>query len=75
MSWIIIIIIIVLLLLLTNDKENFSMGALTQLYSKGPQDTYLTGDAWKYFPYWWDNYWGSPYYIPNRTFYDDYFYF
>lgn len=74
MYWIIIIIIIVLLLLHDN-RENFGMGALTQLYAKGLQDTYLTGDAWKYFPYMWENNWYSPYHMPTRSFYNDYFYY
>ena len=32
------------------SKEGYSQAALIQLYAKGPQDTYLTGDAWKYIP-------------------------
>lgn len=31
-------------------KEHYSMGALNQLMAKDVQDTYLTGDAWKYIP-------------------------
>lgn len=38
-------------------KENFGGGALTQLYAKGPQDTYLTVNSEKYIPeYWWNQY-------------------
>ena len=44
-------------------KEGISQGALTQLYAKGPMDTYLTGDAWKYIPWWYySGYYGYPYY-------------
>ena len=53
-----IILIIVLVLagiFLFDKKENYA-GALIQLYSKGPQDYYLTGD----YPY------SYPYYYRNR---------
>ena len=40
---IIFIIIALAIFLLYNYKENFA-GALLQLYAKGPQDYYLTGD-------------------------------
>lgn len=40
-------------------------GALIQLAAKGPQDTYLTDDAWKYlYPYYYSPYY--PWYIPTR---------
>ena len=48
-------------------KETNDSGALIQLAAKGPQDTYLTGDAWKYlyypyhYPY--SYIYGFPYYI------------
>lgn len=37
-----------------NKKEHSTIGSLIQLYAKGPQDTYLTGDAWKYIPPWYN---------------------
>lgn len=53
-----IIILIIVLLYLFNKKENYA-GALIQLYSKGPQDYYLTGDyPYTYYPY----YYGNRYY-------------
>lgn len=44
-----LIIILVIYILLYNvvDREKFA-GALTQLYAKGPQDTYLYGDVDRY---------------------------
>lgn len=64
---IIIILIVVLLLikLLFNTVEGFG-GALVQLYSKGPQDTYLTVDTDKYiYPYHYYRSYSLPYnYIP-----------
>ena len=53
-----IVAILVFLFLTKKDKtvEGISTGALIQLYAKGPQDTYLTGDAWKYSPYWFPYY-------------------
>ena len=56
----IIIFILIIFNFLKYKKEDYSQGALTQLYAKGPQDTYLTGDAWKYIPYWY--YGGYPYF-------------
>ncbi len=36
----------------SQENEHYS-GALTQLYAKGAQDSYLYGDVWKYNdPYW-----------------------
>lgn len=52
-----ILILLVVLIYLFNKKENYS-GALIQLYSKGPQDYYLTGD----YPYYYQYYY--PYYYP-----------
>jgi len=57
MILIITIIILVIFLLFVipeffrKDEEQFDeTGALTQLYAKDVQDSYLTGDAWKYTP-------------------------
>jgi len=67
---IIFIIIILFLILLYVNKENFS-GALLQLYAKGPQDYYLTGDT---FPHYYPMY--NPYYYPmyNPYYYPYYIY-
>ncbi len=47
-----------------DKSENYSQAALIQLFAKGPQDTYLTGDAWKYIPpfyyYGWPYAWNMP---------------
>lgn len=40
---VLLIMIIIVFVYLLNKKENYA-GALIQLYSKGPQDYYLTGD-------------------------------
>ena len=48
--WVIVVIVgLIIFISLHSDIkiEGFS-GALTQLYAKGPQDTYLTNDAYKY---------------------------
>ena len=34
-------------------KEHFGEGALTQLFAKGPEDSYLTYDTDKYVPEYW----------------------
>lgn len=69
----IVIALLALLLISTRKKEKYNQGALIQLFAKGPQDTYLTGDAWKYIPWYYGSY---PYYsygrywpwnIPTRT--------
>ena len=59
--------VIVLFILFNNknNKEHYSAGALTQLFAKGPEDTYLSGDAWKYIPYGYYYGWG-PFYAPTR---------
>jgi len=44
------ILMFVLILMYSKRKENYNMGALIQLVAKDPQDSYLTGDAWKYYP-------------------------
>ena len=59
---ILILILLVVLLYLFNKKENYS-GALIQLYSKGPQDYYITGD----YPYYYQYYY--PYNYRNRRYY------
>lgn len=44
-----------------NDVDEKFSGALVQLYAKGPQDLYLTGDVEKYIPeLWWQ-------YFPNAN--------
>lgn len=43
------------------DKVEGHNGALVQLVAKGPQDTYLTGDAWKYYPWWFNGAYDYPY--------------
>lgn len=60
-----IIVIILIIIVLLERKEGYSAGALTQLMAKGPQDTYLTGDAWKYIPWWYYNY-PYPYMMSTR---------
>lgn len=64
---IIAFVVIALFLIYNKDiKETYNFGALTQLYAKGPQDTYLTGDAWKYIPpYFYGHHW-RPFYNPTR---------
>ena len=50
-KWVLIIIIgTIMFISLHQDVkiEDFGGGALTQLYAKGPQDTYLSEDAYKY---------------------------
>ena len=72
-----ICLIIFILVLVTYSKsqttEHYSMGALTQLMAKGPQDTYLTGDAAKYmalyYPYGYPNFvWNNPTRLYNKYF-------
>ncbi len=60
---IIVIIIALAIFLLYNYKENFA-GALLQLYAKGPQDYYLTGDNYSYYnPYYYYGRYYPRYYI------------
>ena len=68
---IIIFIIIALgIFLLYNHKETFA-GALLQLYAKGPQDYYLTGDTNLsynypyYYPYYFGRYYPRYYMYPS----------
>lgn len=55
---IVLLVILLIVYLYKTDKEHYNQGALIQLMAKGPQDTYLTDDAWQYmyYPYY------SPYY-------------
>lgn len=60
-TFIIIILLLVGFILFNDMKKEHQTGALIQLHAKGPQDTYLTGDAWRhlyYYPFY------SPYYYP-----------
>ena len=57
---ILLIILIIVILYLSNKQENYG-GALVQLYSKGPQDNYLTGDYPNYNSY-------NPYYNPYNPY-------
>ena len=62
MNKIIIILIVICLIVLIFGQNRLvegNNGAILQLVAKGPQDTYLTGDAWKHIPWWYYNY---PYY-------------
>lgn len=47
---ILVIIVIIGINYIYRNSEKFSQGAWTQLVAKDPQDSYLTGDAWKYYP-------------------------
>jgi len=67
--FIIIVAVIILFLLSSSNtvtKEKYSDAALIQLYAKGPEDTYLSGDAWKHVPWlYYTAYPGvGPYYSP-----------
>lgn len=63
-----ILLICVVVGFLMGKKEHYNMGVINQLQAKGPQDTYLTGDAWKYIPWWYYNYpyTYGPWHIPTR---------
>ena len=63
-----IVLITIILFLFAQYKktENYSDGAYTQLVAKDVQDTYLTGDAWKYIPIYDYTYSYTPY---NFSFY------
>jgi hypothetical protein len=69
------LVIIFIYLAGQDKKEGYSMGALTQLFAKGPQDTYLTGDAWKYIPPYYYNYGWAPFYMPTRFGKMNYYYY
>lgn len=69
-----IIVLAVVLFTSSDKKEGYNQGALIQLFAKGPQDTYLTGDAWKYIPPFYYNYWG-PWNIPTRFGNMNYYYY
>lgn len=65
----VLFIIFLFAIAIYSRKEPFNLGAINQLMAKGPQDTYLTGDAWKYIPWWYYTYpyaYG-PWNIPTRT--------
>ncbi len=68
-----VIILILVILYLSNKKENYG-GALVQLYSKGPQDYYLTGDYPYYsysYPYYYPYYYSTyPYYYPYYSYWN-----
>jgi hypothetical protein len=67
---IIYIIIIVALGIAFFHPENIEgndTGALSQLQAKGPQDTYLSGDAWKYIPWWYYGPYADPTYGPTYS--------
>lgn len=48
----IIIVIFLIIFIFGKTIEPAPLGGLIQLTAKGPQDTYLTRDAWKYIPPW-----------------------
>jgi len=51
--YIILLLLVTAVIFLYKRHEGFGSsdgGALIQLYAKGPQDTYLTGDTEKYIP-------------------------
>ena len=76
--------IVVYILLQDMNPDKFSaLGALTQLYAKGPQDMYLTPDSYGYnfYPYHYSPYrymmWNMPtrlnnYYYPRNGYYPFY---
>ena len=66
MNFALIIIVIMVIFYFRNFKENYSQAAIIQLTAKGHQDTYLTGDAYKYFPSWFYNYYNY-YFYPRYT--------
>jgi hypothetical protein len=45
-----LIFILIIAFMFLKNREPYSQAAITQLIAKGPQDTYLTGDAYKYIP-------------------------
>ena len=58
------------------DKEHYGEGAYIQLVAKDAQDTYLTGDAWKYMYYpHYDPFYGYVYGYPELNMYGYPFYF
>ena len=70
---VLILLVIIILFVYKKDKETYSPASMIQLTAKGPQDTYLSGDAWKYIPPWYYGYgkyggWNSryPWYISTR---------
>ena len=72
--WVVVaFVIIIIVAKLMEKQESFSNGAILQLIAKGPQDTYLTGDAWK--PWWGYPYYpGYPWNAPTRSTKRGYYY-
>lgn len=77
-----ILLVILIIILVSYEYENFT-GALTQLYAKGPQDSYLTVGTDQYIPPYLNNpYWiwnqptriASPYYYPLYGIFPPHFY-
>ena len=81
MDFLIILIIMSILIVIyinitnSNHKENYSQATLLQLVTKGPQDTYLTGDAHKYIPPYYYYYGWGPFYWPTRVGRTNYYYY
>ena len=71
----IIVIVTLIFYLYKKNKEHYNLGTLIQLHAKGPQDTYLTGDAWKYIPPWYYNYGWAPFNNPTRFGRMNYYYY
>ena len=65
---IVILILLLLIIILSPHNEHYT-GALMQLYSKGPQDEYLTNSDHLY-PYFYNNYNYNPLYPYNGTGYN-----
>jgi len=70
-----IVVLAIVLFTATGEKEGYSQAAMIQLYAKGPQDTYLTGDAWKHIPPIYYNYGWGPFYMPTRFGKMNYYYY
>jgi len=66
------IILLIVFIYEPKNKETYDSAAITQLIAKGPMDTYLTGNVWKYIPY---NYygWNYPWHNPTRLSYFPYY--
>jgi hypothetical protein len=60
--YILLVGLIVIIIVYRYRYELYGDGALIQLYAKGPEDMYLTGDAYKYIPpVFYNYYWNYPY--------------
>lgn len=67
-----VIIFLTIIIFFKKYKEHYSSAAITQLVAKGPQDTYLTDDAWQHIPpYYFDYY--NRFYFPSNQYYDPYY--